>query len=144
MYIKLINGIPENYSIGQLRADNPQTSFPAVIPDSTLADFDVYPLQATPQPQSDPLTEVVAETTAVKINGVWTQQWVVNRLPQDQADANVRSQRDGLLSESDWVVIKSVETEVPEIEAWKTYRQKLRDIPQQPGFPWNVSWPIKP
>jgi hypothetical protein len=30
------------------------------------------------------------------------------------------------------------------IDAWRTYRQALRDLPQQPGFPFNVAWPERP
>ena len=53
----------------------------------------------------------------------------------------VRSQRDRLLKASDW-------TQVPDApvdqQAWATYRQALRDIPQQEGFPESVVWPEKP
>jgi hypothetical protein len=55
-----------------------------------------------------------------------------------------RAKRDSLLAESDWVVIKAQETgtEIP-IE-WKEYRQALRDITLQDGFPENIIWPEKP
>lgn len=43
MYIKLTNGTPTTYTIGQLRKDNPNTSFPKNIPDELLAEFGVYP-----------------------------------------------------------------------------------------------------
>lgn len=66
MHIKLTNGVPENYTIGQLRRDNPQVSFPKNIPNSTLAEFDVYPLKATPQPAFDPMTQRVEEGTPVR------------------------------------------------------------------------------
>jgi hypothetical protein len=55
-----------------------------------------------------------------------------------------RNFRDRLLSMSDWVVIKSVEVEVPELDSWKIYRQALRDVPAQPGFPWTIDWPQSP
>jgi hypothetical protein len=29
-------------------------------------------------------------------------------------------------------------------EEWAVYRQALRDIPEQPGFPWEVEWPVPP
>ena len=67
-------------------------------------------------------------------------------LTEDQ----VRFMRDKLLAESDWVVTKAVEQnaqdglgiQVPQV--WLDYRQALRDIPQQPGFPDNVTWPTAP
>ena len=55
----------------------------------------------------------------------------------------VRSQRDNLLSQSDWVVIKAKETGGTISSAWKSYRQDLRDIPSQ-SDPDNITWPTKP
>ena len=55
-----------------------------------------------------------------------------------------RARRDNLLSQTDWVVTKALELgeEVPTV--WKDYRQALRDITNQPGFPHNINWPTKP
>jgi len=57
-----------------------------------------------------------------------------------QAD-EARTQRDALLSQSDW-------TQVPDApvdqQAWAEYRQALRDVPQQAGFPTEITWPQKP
>tara|TARA_B100000575_G_scaffold162928_1_gene130197 strand:+ start:3207 stop:3590 length:384 start_codon:yes stop_codon:yes gene_type:complete len=67
----------------------------------------------------------------------------------------LRYERDRLLSDCDWVVTKAIETGVAETEAWKTYRQALRDLPstqtpvmeEEPttnlGIK-NVTWPTKP
>lgn len=57
---------------------------------------------------------------------------------------SVRGDRDKLLSECDWVVTKAKETSTNVPAAWKTYRQELRDITTQAGFPNTVTWPIKP
>jgi hypothetical protein len=85
MHIKLTNGIPEKYTIGQLRRDNPQVSFPKIIPDDTLAEYDVYPLQATNQPEYDHATQKVAEGTAVEQGGLWVQVWnIVPMSPEEQ------------------------------------------------------------
>ena len=56
---------------------------------------------------------------------------------------DVRSQRDRLLNETDWVVTKATETGVTVSSAWKTYRQKLRDVPSQ-SDPDDITWPTKP
>ena len=56
---------------------------------------------------------------------------------------DVRSQRDRLLNETDWVVTKATETGETVTSAWKTYRQKLRDVPSQ-SDPDNITWPTKP
>lgn len=50
--------------------------------------------------------------------------------------------RDIELGLSDWTQLPHVLEETKNI--WATYRQALRDIPAQAGFPWNVQWPIKP
>jgi len=60
---------------------------------------------------------------------------------EEQLAAQARSQRDALLSQSDW-------TQVPDApvdqQAWAEYRQALRDVPQQAGFPTEITWPVKP
>ena len=59
----------------------------------------------------------------------------------EQEKSYIRELRTKLLSETDW-------TQVPDAPvdqtAWRTYRQALRDIPSQEGFPTNIVWPIKP
>lgn len=61
----------------------------------------------------------------------------------DQADA-VRNERDKRLAACDWRVIKSLEANSPQNFDWALYRQNLRDLPNQAGFPWNVIWPVEP
>ena len=56
----------------------------------------------------------------------------------------LRSERDLKLAETDWVVTKSSETGVAESDAWKTYRQALRDLPSNTSDPFNPTWPTKP
>jgi len=58
--------------------------------------------------------------------------------------ANARARRDTLLSECDWVVIKSLESGKAIPSEWAAYRQALRDLPQQAGFPTSITWPVKP
>lgn len=58
--------------------------------------------------------------------------------------AGERVFRDRLLSMCDWVIVKSIEADVPNIDDWKTYRQALRDVPDQEGFPWTIDWPTAP
>lgn len=58
--------------------------------------------------------------------------------------AKVRADRDGRLSKTDWTQLDdSPITNAKKLE-WATYRQALRDIPLQAGFPENVSWPKEP
>lgn len=56
----------------------------------------------------------------------------------------VRAQRDDLLAESDWTQVNDAPIGELEIAAWAQYRQALRDIPEQIGFPDSIEWPISP
>ena len=53
-----------------------------------------------------------------------------------------RQERNSLLAESDWSVLP--DAPVADEQAWKDYRQALRDVPQQNGFPTDIDWPVKP
>jgi len=56
--------------------------------------------------------------------------------------ATVRIARDLKLAASDWTEGRSISEEV--FEKWKPYRQALRDITDQPGFPDAIDWPAAP
>ena len=60
----------------------------------------------------------------------------------DLIAAQVRSQRDALLAQADWTQLP----DVPQVtkDLWATYRQALRDITDQEGFPLDVQWPVSP
>lgn len=55
-----------------------------------------------------------------------------------------RTERNRLLAQSDWT--QGTDSPLSEAgkAAWKVYRQELRDISEQPGFPKEVNWPISP
>jgi len=66
---------------------------------------------------------------------------------ETEAEAKrVRAIRNTLLDKTDKeMTVDRIEREDPEkVEAWKAYRQALRDIPEQEGFPFDVIWPVKP
>jgi hypothetical protein len=58
--------------------------------------------------------------------------------------ADIRSKRDGLLAETDWVVVKAQEVGEAVPAAWVTYRQALRDLPANTADPANPVWPSAP
>lgn len=62
---------------------------------------------------------------------------------EDRAEA-ARKKRDQLLSDTDYLLMPDYPLEAPELEAVKTYRQALRDVPEQAGFPSKIEWPEKP
>lgn len=56
----------------------------------------------------------------------------------------VRKQRDKLLAETDWTQMADTALATSDKEKYKIYRQALRDIPEQEGFPYDVVFPAKP
>lgn len=147
MYIKLTGGQPLPYSVERLRRDNPQVSFPETIPAARLADYDVYEVTSAPQPSVDH-TKNVTEAPPQQIGGAWTQVWrVTDASAREIADrtaaqaANMRAKRNARLAACDWTQL--VDAPVDGV-AWGVYRQALRDISAQQGFPWNVTWPANP
>lgn len=81
MYIKLPSTYP--YSAAQLRADNPQTSFPSEIPDERLADWDVLPVVSSAKPEDSTTIDVI-EALPVLVDGAWTQSWEIVNLTDEQ------------------------------------------------------------
>ena len=145
MFVKLTNGNPVKYTMGELRRDNPNTSFPKHISDEMLASYDVYRVTEVAAPKVD--SKAYRLTQGVEnLDGVWTQTWKAMKLPEDQATTNMRAHRDTLLADSDWRVIKAQETSTPMSQAWVDYRQALRDITDHANFPWldDADWPVKP
>jgi len=64
-----------------------------------------------------------------------------NQRELEQEAEKVRTQRDALLKESDWTQVADAPVDQ---SAWANYRQALRDVPQQEGFPQEVVWPQIP
>jgi hypothetical protein len=68
-------------------------------------------------------------------------QWILDYPIQESL---VKSQRDELLYKSDWTQIPNNPL-TPEVQnEWAVYRQELRDVPSQSGYPFNVIWPTPP
>jgi hypothetical protein len=61
--------------------------------------------------------------------------------PEPPTAGDIRAERNYLLAASDWTQV--ADTPVDQA-AWATYRQALREVPEQAGFPANVIWPQTP
>lgn len=84
MYIKLINGQPQQYSLSQLRNDNPQVSFPKEPNESLLASYDIYPVTQTPPPLATE-TQVVQSAGYTQLeDGTWETAWTVRDMTQEE------------------------------------------------------------
>lgn len=65
--------------------------------------------------------------------------------PDDELLAEmVREKRDALMRSTSWVRERATDFGQPVPQEWRDYWQALRDVPQQPGFPRAVSWPVSP
>lgn len=148
MYAKLNNGQLQKYpyTLGMLRKDNYNVSFPRVMTDEIFAQFGVVRVTPTPRPEYDHTKEfnVVAE----QVNGAWIEKWVATNVSAEEIAQrtenqinSVRAERNQKLSQSDWTQVADSPVDK---EVWATYRQALRDVPVQEGFPWDVTWPETP
>lgn len=156
LLVKTANGLVEQfpYTLGELRRDNPHTSFPKKIGDAILASYGIYHVMPETQPEYGSLVQTVVrdaephnnetavneETGKTYKTGRWVVGYTVVNKPQDQAEQAVRNQRTRLLTDTDWMAL-SDNTMTP---VWASYRQGLRDITAQDGFPHSVVWPTKP
>lgn len=153
-YVKTQDGqvVKFPYTLGDFRKDNPNTSFPRLIPDEILASYEVFEVEVDTAPAVDEQNYKAVRADAPEyVSTEWRLQWsVVEKTDEekqayyDSAAAKVRGRRDRDLQECDWVVIKHTEkgTNIP--AEWELYRQALRDITGQEGFPYSVTWPTKP
>lgn len=130
-----------------IRAEHPNTSFPEIF----VPPADYVEVVRTRQPDHDARTHKVVEDAPALIDGIWTQRWLVVarsaeevQRADEQAAMGVRAERDAKLAATDWVVIKAMERGEAVSAAWAAYRQALRDITAQAGFPVNVAWPVEP
>lgn len=136
-------------SAADVRAAHTNTSFPAEVTafEEVLGEMGYAVVQQAPQPAIT-YTQNVAEAAPQKSKNGYTQTWVVSdanaeELAERTANKanNVCQDRNQRLADCDWTQLSDAPVDAA---AWVTYRQDLRDITAQPGFPWNVTWPLPP
>lgn len=152
MHVKITNGNVDTYpySVGQLRRDNPNTSFPKQIPSDMLESYDVYTVVYTDMPSIDDRTQKVEqEATPTLVDGSWTVGWTTTdktaeEIQQwdDSIAAGNRAIRDAKLAETDFYAL----TDVTLTAEMTSYRQALRDITTHSNWPnlTDADWPVKP
>lgn len=69
------------------------------------------------------------------VDGVLTEPEIT--ISDEKKSADARGYRNGLLAETDW----TASSDVTMSDAMKAYRQALRDVPAQSGFPTTINWP---
>ena len=150
---------------GQIRSMHPNVSLPKVWNANVNETLGIDPVLASPKPEpSGDYKVVVRNGVEQDANGNWVWSWTENDMfqeytddddnvvtVQDQIDAKTaadsaslasteRATRDELLKVTDHYGLSDVTMS----EAMTTYRQALRDVPQQEGFPQTITWPTKP
>jgi len=145
---------------GEIRKLNPNVSLPKVWNENVYEALGIDPVLATPQPEpSAAYKSVVRDGAEQDANENWVEKWVERDMFADTEEAtkseqetayqaeldaeaakNVRFQRDRELAATDWMALSDVTMS----DDWKTYRQALRDVPAQSGFPNSITWPTEP
>jgi len=100
-------------------------------------------------PQATPTRYQVAFADGVvEIDGKWFTKYSVADMDADAIAAtdaaqatSVCEQRDQKLAETDWSQGKDIADSIS--AKYTTYRQALRDVPAQAGFPWDIQWPTQ-
>jgi hypothetical protein len=92
-YVKVTDGVATQYSLRQLRIDYPNTSFPVSPPDSTLAEYSVYPLTQNPAPSYDEDTQKIVLQDPTFVDGEWVLDYAVVDLTQEEIDARLEAWR---------------------------------------------------
>ena len=149
---------------GEIRKLNPNVSLPKVWNSNVYDTLGIDPVLETPKPDTTGDYKVVVRDGAEQdANSNWVQKWVERDMFSDttedgvtttkaeheaayqarldaEAAANVRSERDQKLKDTDWMGMSDVTMSAD----WATYRPGLRDVPAQSGFPHTITWPSEP
>ena len=151
MYIKLPDIYP--YDLGRFPQDFPNTSQQDTWKEEALADFGIYAVTVEERPQIVDHEQYLIEMPPAIIDGKWVQKWTVaDRSPEDKqllTDAQcsqIRDERDRRLRlECDCINPMRWETMTDaQKDLARAHRLALLDVPNQPGFPWSVTWPVNP
>tara|TARA_R110002020_G_C16000395_1_gene750187 strand:- start:41 stop:547 length:507 start_codon:yes stop_codon:yes gene_type:complete len=155
-------------TVSQFKALHPNTSFPKQINTQVLDSFGYDPVLNGAAATVTAPYGVSTRDGIEEVDGKWFTKFIAGPVFADTTDddgnvttaadneaaykaridteaaASVRTQRDQLIAETDWVVVMAKETGTNIAASMKTYRQALRDLPSADGFPHTMTWPTKP
>jgi hypothetical protein len=141
------------------RAMHPNISMPQQLTEATLNDFGADVVFEGPQPTGGTVYQYSQAAGVEQIGGKWYTKYILGpvftdgettaveqeaayKATKDAAQAaSVRQQRSDKLANCDWT---QVDDSPVDKAVWATYRQALRDITSQAGFPWTITWPDAP
>jgi hypothetical protein len=144
----------------EFRALFPNTSLPQPLTESIINEFGGDVVFEGPQVTGGTVYQYSQQAGVEQIDGRWYTKYILGPVFTDTAESTaveqetaykilkdaeqtkvIRTQRDQLLKDSDWTQVADAPVDK---QAWATYRQALRDVTQQSGFPWTINWPTKP
>lgn len=150
LFIRLQGGAPVGLPVAEenFRQLFPSTSFPTYFTADAVEPlgYGIYDFSGAPDTGR---YEKAVEVAPVRNEfGIWRQSWVVvlmSGAEQLEADARkaeeMRSERNYKLFCTDWTQLADAPVDPA---AWAIYRQELRELTTQAGFPWEVAWPTAP
>lgn len=153
LVVKIENGLPSGdmQYWGGILTWNPQIPEIAEPTDDELAQHGYARIEYQHQPIQEPLKRVERNGFGSLGNGHYQNLWLVRDATAEEAQAEtdgiveeVTEQRLYLLRASDWTQLADVPLSAEKKAEWNTYRQALRDITTQSGYPFNVVWPTEP
>jgi len=133
-------------SQGEWRAANPNISMPRTWNQNVLDALNIEAVLEAPKPDAGPYQYVARNGVVQDAKGNWVTAWEVREMFSTDEDGTkaekeaARDERDSLLADTDWMALSDVTMSAE----MTTYRQALRDITAQAGFPHSVTWPTKP
>tara|TARA_E500000331_G_scaffold251488_1_gene241835 strand:+ start:129 stop:587 length:459 start_codon:yes stop_codon:yes gene_type:complete len=133
--------------VTDLQAKAPTVSFSLPLVAANLTDYGVVEITEEALPSFNSATQKINTSEPTKVDGTWKITSSVVALTSDELAANTarkaetaRDTRNNLLMGTDW----AAGSDLTMTDAMKTYRQNLRDVPTQGGFPDTITWPTKP
>ena len=151
-YIKVEEGIPVGNAVieSNLRAQFPKQTLPTPLEAKDVKDLGYEPYLHSEKPSHEVYEKAVNPTPVLRGDGIWIQQWDVVAMSDEEKAAidnseaiRMRQGRNNLLYLSDWTQLADAPVQSNDPE-WLAYRQALRDVPEQAGFPHNITWPTEP
>lgn len=129
MYIKFKDNEIKQYpyNISQLYADNPNTSFPSSLPESLLAEYNIYTVETIKAPIVNYKQNLV-EGTPINVDGVWKQTWVVSDKSSEEISLlNEQYRKEAYRNESDPLFFKWQRNEIDK----QVWLDKVTEIKQR-------------
>jgi len=102
-------------------------------------------LVADQTPDYDSLTQYIVRVAPVPEGQDYVEYQIVDiTYTEEELIESAMATRKQLFLECDWTQLPDAQLTVAKVDAWKVYRQALRDITDQPGYPGTIIWPTIP